>query len=228
MVKSVMLRDGGVDVVYEKDGEEHRIEADYCFNCIPSHLMVGIKNNFTEEYRQALKFIRRGEAYKGAFQMKERFWEKQNIYGGITWTNQAIRQLWYPPHGIHKDKGVMLAAYDYGGGMHFTRMTQDERIEAMLQQGEKVHPEYRDMAEHGVTIAWHRMNHMLGCSARWRGFGTEEAELTYERLQQPLGNHYVIGDQVSHHPAWMESAIQSAHFAINHMDQRVRQQSGDA
>lgn len=228
MVKSVMLRDGGVEVVYEKDGEEHRVEADYCFNCIPSHLMVGIENNFPTGYREALKYIQRGEAFKGAFQMKERFWEKQGIYGGITWTNQPIRQVWYPPHGIHKDKGVMLAAYDYGGGMHFTRMTQQERIEAMLQQGEKVHPEYREMAEHGITIAWHRMNHMLGCSARWGGFDTEEAQRHYQTLQQPAGHHYMIGDQVSHHSAWMESAIQSAHFAMSHMDQRIRQQAGSA
>ncbi|MEX1198362.1 MAG: FAD-dependent oxidoreductase [Pseudohongiellaceae bacterium] len=227
MVKSVMLNDDGVDVVYEKDGEEHRIQADFCFNCIPTHLMTGITNNFSPEYRQALNYVQRGEAYKGAFQMKERFWEKQGIYGGITWTNQPIRQMWYPPHGIHKEKGVMLAAYDYGGGMDFTRMKQEDRIESMLQQGEKVHPEYREMAEHGVTIAWHRMNHMLGCSARW-GRRTEEAEQHYQTLQQPMGRHYMIGDQISRKSAWMESAIQSAHFALADMDQRVRQETGRA
>jgi monoamine oxidase len=116
-VLGVNLTDKGVSVEYRQDGQTHAIEADYCFNCIPSHFMSGIENNLPADYMQAMKYIRRGTAYKGAFQAKERFWEKQGIYGGISWTNQPIRQIWYPPHGIHKEKGVVLAAYDYGNGM---------------------------------------------------------------------------------------------------------------
>lgn len=225
MVMAVHDHGDRVQVDYDQSGRRHSIEADYVFNCIPTHLMVGIDSNFPDEYRTAMKYVRRGEAYKGAFQMKERFWEAQDIYGGITWTNQPIRQVWYPYHGIMQNKGVMLAAYDYGTGMHFTRMTQAERIEAMLAQGEKIHPEYRQMAEHGITIAWHRMNHMLGCSARW-GAMTPEARTHYNTLQQPSGRHYFIGDQISRKSAWMESAILSAHWAMAHMDQRVRAESG--
>jgi monoamine oxidase len=221
MVMAVHDHGDSIDVTYDQNGQRHTIAADYVFNCIPSHLMVGIEANFPAEYRAAMKVIRRGVAYKGAFQMKERFWENEEIYGGITWTNQPIRQIWYPFHGLLRQKGVMLAAYEYGNGMDFTRMTQEERIESMLSQGEKIHPQYRAMAEHGVTIAWHRMNHMLGCSARW-GASTPENEPHYNTLQQPSGRHYMIGDQISKKSAWMESAILSAHWAIAHMDQRVR------
>ena len=49
------------------DGSRELLQADYCFNCIPSHLMTGITNNFPAEYVSALKYIRRGEAYKAAF-----------------------------------------------------------------------------------------------------------------------------------------------------------------
>ncbi|ALO45990.1 flavin monoamine oxidase family protein [Pseudohongiella spirulinae] len=225
MVMAVHDHGDQIDVTYDQNGQRLTITADYVFNCIPSHLMVGIENNFPEEYRSAMKSIRRGEAFKGAFQMKQRFWENEEIYGGITWTNQPIRQIWYPFHGLLKQKGVMLAAYDYGGGSGFMRMTHDERIEAMLSQGEKIHPQYREMAEHGITIAWHRMNHMLGCSARW-GARTPENERNYQILQQPAGRHYMIGDQISRKSAWMESAIQSAHWAMAHMDQRVRAEAG--
>lgn len=220
-VKAVNLRDKGVQITYEQDGAEHSLEADYCFNCIPTHLMTGIPNNFPADYVQAMKHPSRGVAYKAAFQARERFWENEDIYGGISWTNQPIRQIWYPPHGIHKAKGVILGAYDYGGGMHFTRMKQQERIEAHLAQGEKLHPDYRKHAEKGVTIAWHRMNHMLGCSARW-GKMEGETEKLYRTLQKPAGRHYFIGDQVSMHAAWQESAILSAHWAMEDMDKRVR------
>ena len=216
------VREDGVTVEYQQGGQRQVIEADYCFNSIPSHFMSGIPNNLPTEYTQAMKYIRRGTAYKGAFQAKERFWEKEGIYGGISWTNQPIRQVWYPPHGIHKAKGVVLAAYDYGNGMSFTRMTHAERIEAMIAQGEKVHPDYRNMVEKGVTIAWHRMNHMLGCSARWN-VETPEEEQIFSTLQRSVnGRHWLIGDQVSKHTAWIESAMQSAHVALAELDQRVR------
>jgi monoamine oxidase len=204
MVASVNLNNGdGVEVAYEHKGMKYKIQADYCFNCIPSHLMTGIENNFDENYIE------------------------DDIYGGISWTNQKIQQIWYPPHGVFKDKGVILAAYDFGGGMHFTKLTQEERLETAIRQGQKIHPEYRDQVEKGITIAWHRMNHMLGCAARWardRGGMTAEEERLYHTLQQPAGGrHYMIGDQISVHSAWQESAILSAHWAINDM---VKRQSG--
>lgn len=225
-VMSVMVKEAGVEVVYLQDGAPQTITADYCFNCIPAHFMAGIEHNFPADYMQAMKYIRRGEAIKGAFQAKERFWEKEEIYGGISWTNAPIRQLWYPSHGIHKEKGVILAAYDFGNGGAYTRMTQAERVEWLLQGGEKLHPNYRQLVEKPITIAWHRMNHMLGCSARWGRSGggmTMEEEALYHTLQAPaLGRHYMIGDQISFHGAWQESAILSAHWALADMDKRVR------
>lgn len=232
MVRSVQVSDESVSIEYEQNGERHAITADYCFNCIPSHLMTGIPNNFPADYLEAMSYIRRGEAYKAAFQAKERFWEKEGIYGGISWVNAPIRQVWYPPHGIHKQKGVVLAAYDYGGGMHFTNMTQEQRLEAARAQGEKLHPDYRQYVEKGITIAWHRMNHMLGCSARWprtRGGWTEHEESLYHRLQQSVnGRHYFIGDQVSQHSAWQESALLSTHWALNDLAQRQRAEQSAA
>ena len=228
-VRSVMVRDNGVEIAYEQDGQQQLLQADYCFNCIPSHLMTGIPNNFPEAYVQALKYIRRGEAYKAAFQAKQRFWEDEDIYAGITWVNAPIQQIWYPPQGIHKNKGVILAAYNYGGGMYYTRMTQAQRVEELLVHGEKVHANYRQMVEKPITVAWHRMNHMLGCSARWsRSFGgwSQDEEDMYHLLRQPVnGRHYMIGDQITQHSAWQESAIQSAHYALADLDARVRAQS---
>lgn len=225
MVAGVQVLDDGVEVIFDRDGKRETIAADYCFNCIPAHLMTGIPNNFPDNYLQSMRSIRRGEAYKSAFQAKKRFWEDEDIYGGISWINAPISQIWYPPHGIHKEKGIILAAYNFGGGMQFTKMTQAERVEAALSQGEKLHPNYRDVVEKPITIAWHRMNHMLGCSARWGDGGgwTSEVQERFDILQQPInGRHYFIGDQMSYHGAWQESAILSAHWALEDMDQRVR------
>jgi monoamine oxidase len=226
MVTSVQVNNDEVEIAYDQEGASNLLQADYCFNCIPTHLMVGVDHNFPSDYVNAMKYIRRGDAYKAAFQAKERFWEKEDIYGGITWMNNQSGELWYPSHGIHRDKGVMLAAYDYGGRRNFTEMRQEQRIEIHLADGEKVHSDYRNLVEKPITIAWHRMNHMLGCSARFARAGgswTSEEENMFHTLQAPVnGRHYFIGDQVSKHTAWQESAIMSAQWALADMDNRAR------
>jgi len=224
IVTAVELGDDSVNIAYRYKGMENSIKADYCLNCIPTHLMSGITHNFPREYTDAMLYVRRGEAYKSAYQAKERFWEKEDIYGGISWVNQPIRQIWYPPHGMFKEKGVILSSYDFGGGMHFTRLSQEERIEAAISQGEKVHADYRKYVEKGITIAWNRMNHMLGCAARWQrgAVMTSREENLMHTLRSPAANrHYFIGDQVTLHAGWQESAIVSALWSVNDLHNRA-------
>lgn len=226
-VQAIRLLQDGVEVTYRHRGEYSTVRADYCLNCIPMHLLAGIENNFPREYSAGFTAIPRGKLFKIGLQMKERFWEREGIYGGISWTMQDIQQIWYPAHGIHREKGIVLAAYTFDpeAGERFARLPPDERIERAIQQGEKIHPDYRKYVENGVSIAWHQMNHMLGCAAQW-----DESlfDRWFARLQQPVGNHFLMGDQVSYHPGWQEGAIASAHRAIAEIDERVRESRGVA
>jgi monoamine oxidase len=220
-VKSIRLKDDSVAVVYQHKGKNKEIAADYCFNCIPKHLLVGIDNNFPAEYLTALRSIGRGRMFKIGIQMSHRFWEDEGIYGGISWTNQRIEQIWYPPHNIHGTKGVMLGAYTWepANADYFARMTPAERFEAALAQGEKIHSDYRKYAETAVSVPWHRMNHHMGCTAAW----TEETRQRYfAYLQTPLnGRHFMMGDQMSFHPGWQEGAFSSAHWALGQLSKIV-------
>ena len=221
MVEAVQVTDGGVRVVYRTHGERAVIEADYCLNCIPVHLLAGIEHNFPDDYAAGLSQVPRGKLAKIGFQMKERFWEQEGIYGGISWTSQDIQQIWYPAHGIHRQKGVVLAAYtfDQGVGEKFARMTDAQRLEAAATQGEKLHPGYRNYIEHGVSVCWIRMNNMLGCAAQWTDALRER---WFDLLRSPVGAHYLIGDQMSYLTGWQEGAIYSAWHALADIDKRER------
>jgi monoamine oxidase len=220
-VESIQLRERGVDVVYRQRGRLQQIQADYCLNAIPFQLAAGIENNFPSDYTGCFSAVPRGTLVKIGLQARERFWEREQIYGGISWTSQDILQIWYPAHGIHRQKGVILGAYVFGGpaAERLERMRHAERMEAAIQQGSKLHPDYRRYIENGVSIAWHRMNHMLGCSAGW----TDPLRAQwFKRIQAPLGRHYMIGDQVSYHPGWQQGAMHSALHAVADIDKRVR------
>jgi len=219
-VQRIRVLPQGVEVTYRRDGQYVTTKADYVLNCIPMHLLAGIEHNFPAEYVAGFTAIPRGKLFKIGFQMKERFWEREGIYGGISWTLQDIQQIWYPAHGIHRKKGVVLGAYTFDAvaGEKFARLPPAERFKLAIAQGAKIHPDYASHVESGVSIAWHQMNHMLGCAAQWDDALFKQ---WFARLQAPVGNHYLIGDQVSYHPGWQEGAIASAHHAIADIDARV-------
>ncbi|HTE40046.1 MAG TPA: FAD-dependent oxidoreductase, partial [Steroidobacteraceae bacterium] len=221
-VETLNLTEKGVRVVYRRKGREQESLADFCINSIPMQLLAGIDHNFPNEYAAGLTAVPRGKYFKLAFQAKERFWEREGIYGGISWTMQDISQMWYPSNGIHKQKGVILGAYTFAGaaGDKFAALSPDQRAALAKQQGEKLHPGYSNFVEHGVSVAWHRINHMLGCAAAWNESLRAQ---WFDRLQSPAGHHYLVGDQMSHLPSWQEGAVQSAFHAIADIDQRVRE-----
>ena len=220
-VQSIQLQQNGVDIVYNHRGERKKISANYCFNSIPTYLMAGIPNNLPDDYRKGLSSLKQGWGVKIGLQMKERFWEREGIYGGTTSTSQRISQIWYPSHGINSKKGVVLGAYQFmDTSGFFDRMTPEERIAYAAKCGDKIHEGYSDYIESGVSVVWRRMNHMMGCGAMW---DTDVRDQYYKLLQQPAGGrHYMIGDQISYHPSWQEGALASAEYALLDLDQRVR------
>jgi monoamine oxidase len=224
-VRNIQLHGTGVNIEYEQQGVIKSIQADYCINAIPSQLLAGISNNFSARYRQAMSKIHRGNLIKVGFQAKKRFWEDEQIFAGISWTNQDITQLWYPEHGFMQKKGVLLGAYSWEPDVttRFMNMSHQQRLEAALQQGEKIHPNYRQHIESGVSICWQRMNHLLGCGSYWH---PEDLDEHYTFLQKPEGKHFLVGDQMGLLPGWQEAAIRSSWLAMSHIREDLKLQSG--
>lgn len=228
-VRQIRNTEDGVEVTYESDGALNRIRGDFCINCIPTHLVTGVDHNFGSRYTRALHAPTAGKLFKIGYQVSRRFWEEdERIFGGISWTGQEITQLWYPSQGFFKQKGILLGAYTFGerGGDAFAPLSPAERLDEALRQAEKIHPDIRRYVENGVSVPWHRMNHMLGCSAQWT---PEDERDFYGVLQAPEGRHYMVGDQISHHSGWQEGAIRSAHHALADINRRVQAElRGDA
>tara|TARA_R110002049_G_scaffold9778_18_gene49018 strand:+ start:865 stop:2445 length:1581 start_codon:yes stop_codon:yes gene_type:complete len=220
-VQDIRLKSDGVDVVYNHNGKRRKLSADYCFNSIPSHFMPAIPNNLPADYQAGLAAMVPGNFFKIGLQMKKRFWEDEGIYGGATSTNQKINTIWYPSHGIHGEKGVLLGAYAFFGQCKFfERMNPAERLQFAADCGDKIHKNYSSYIEAGVSVPWGRMNHMMGCGTTW----SEEVRNEYfALLQQPAGGrHYMIGDQISYHSSWQEGAFASAEYALLDFNRRVR------
>ncbi|EAQ98628.2 flavin monoamine oxidase family protein [Congregibacter litoralis] len=225
-VVEIVNGDNGVTVHYEQDDRIKTLQTDYCLNSIPGQLMAGIKHNFSGHYRQLLGEIKRGMLSKVGFQMSRRFWEEEGIYGGISWTDRSTLQVWYPSHGSHRPKGVVLGAYIFSqdDNAAFGRLSHEERLEYATVSGEALHPgQYREHIESGVSVVWHRMNHLLGCGS---GIGDIENvfDLEADKIRAELlageGRHFMLGDQMSKHPGWQEGALAVTERVLQNVHRR--------
>ena len=208
----------GVRVVHKpaRDGVAEAIDADFAICSIPAPVLRDIPNDFSEETRAAIRSVTFVPAVKIAFQARRRFWEEDHaIYGGISWTDQDITQIWYPPYGYHRENGIVLGAYIWSEepGLRFARMTPPERLRAAVEEGERIHPGYATEIEAGLSRAWPKVPFQKG--------GWPTGDKAPEALQRPDGAIYFAGDQVTALPGWQEGAVLGAHAAVSGINERV-------
>jgi monoamine oxidase len=213
-----------VRVVYrEAAGAKPRaIDADFAVCTIPLPVLAGIDADFSPDFRQAIAAAHYAKAAKLAYQARRRFWETDDrIYGGISWTDRDVTQIWYPSSGFHSEKGVLLGAYIWSDdiGERFGRLSPAERAASGIEDGGKIHAHYAEHVARGISVAWHKVPYSLGAWTEWE---PEARKTAYATLTQPDGPIYLAGEHLSYLTGWQEGAVLSAHAAIAAIDTRVR------
>lgn len=197
----------GIRISYDHMGAAMSIGADYCVVTIPAPVLATIPNDFSAAHQNEIAGFLYSSAVRLAFQSR-RFWEQDhNIYGGISWTNQEITQIWYPNYGFGRQDGVILGAYIFDGsaGDAFTNRSPAGRIDAAQVQGANVHPELINEVSRGISIAWNKVPFQMG------GWGTSNPAM----LLTADDNVFFAGEHLSILPGWQEGAILSAYQAID-------------
>ena len=197
--------------------EKDAIDADFAICTIPAPVLKDIPNDFSPETRAAIGSIEFVPAVKIAFQARRRFWEEDHgIYGGISWTDQDITQIWYPPYGYHRAKGIIVGAYiwDDKPGLRFGNMAPRERLRAAVAEGGHIHPGFGAELETGVSRSWLKTPFQKGGWPKSR-------HKSPEALQRPDGAIYFAGDQVTGLPGWQEGAALAAHAVVNAIHERT-------
>lgn len=145
------------------------------------------------------------------------------IYGGISWTDHSITQIWYPSYGYHDKMGVLTGCYNFGGNAsHCGQLQVEERLAEARAGAERFGKAFANGLKHGVAIAWQNMRYIKGGWAQWTF--VDNSVQHYNTIIQGTGvdgadapSFFVVGDQVSSLPGWQEGAIASALNALSRL-----------
>ncbi len=223
-VSAIQQSGDGVTITYADHnfgGAVTQVSADYCVCTIPLSVLSELDVQVSEPMKAAIAAVPYHSSVKVGLEFKRRFWEQdEQIYGGISFTDQPISVMSYPSHGYFSDgPAVMLGAYMFGAAAYdFAGMTPPERVQAALEQGSKIHPQYKQEFVTGVGVSWSRMPWTLGCCSMW----SEEARRThYKTLTTMDGRIVLAGEHASYVGCWQEGALLSALSAITQLHQRA-------
>lgn len=194
------------------------ITADWCISTIPVWIFKKLidKNTISKAYADALDAPKGAPTCKVGWQANRRFWELDDeIYGGISYINHNITQVWYPSNGyLFEEKGVLTGAYNYGArAIALGEQELAQRLATAAEGGERLHGKaFTDAVPRnlGLSIAWHYVPFQEGGWADW----TDVAPIHYQTLLEADGRVIVAGDQVSYLPGWQEGAMLSAHHVL--------------
>ena len=200
----------GVRLEGRTAGGEGALEVDYCIVTIPPSVLRNIPNDFSTAAQSAIQQVQYANPTKIAFQ-SPRFWESdEQIYGGISWTDPEILQLWYPSGGFGEAQGIIVGSYLFGGShaTTFSNLRPESRIELALSRGERIHAQYRANLSKGISVAWSKVPYTLG------GWATSAPSTL---LQAPDGPFLFAGDHLTYLPGWQEGAVISALNALDNL-----------
>ena len=238
--------DNKVEVTYKDalSGEEKREIVDFCISTMAPQQLAKVGRDLSEEFKATLGKFDYYPSCKVGWQTKTRFWEETDdnpIYGGISWIDKRMTQIWYPSSGFHSRTGTLTAAYNRGKrAEEFGNLSLEERFNEALSGGEKLHPgvyKQNVMYDTRLSVAWHKMPYFIG------GWGQAIAQAdkgmepnnpryaeakrkrqAYEDLSSkfyPYGQIYLAGDFLSYMPGWQEGSLTSAEMVVARIIKRV-------
>ena len=212
----------GVSVAYRDraSGESRQVAADYLVCTLPLPVLAGLKSNLPANVRTAIASVPYDHSNKVGFE-SPRFWEAEQIYGGISFVGPPTALIWYPSSNLMSDRGMLLGCYNAGPvGAEFSKLSLADQIAASRAAVDKTHPGHGADLSQPAVINWNKVPYSLGPWPDWGAMSSgsgQEGHIDapeYVLLQQPVGGIYFAGAHLSQTPGWQEGGIQSARMQV--------------
>lgn len=222
MVTSIDQSEDGVEVRVRGVGGPRVVRGDYAICTIPFSVLrhIEIEKPFSWSKERAIRNLHYESATKIFFEARERFWETEDqIFGGASVTDLAIRNIYYPEHGRDSGRGVLLASYSHGqDALRWGALPAHERHVQALENLAEVHPSAPRHVEFGTSVVWSQDEFAGGAYAFFQPH--QEAQL-HEHIVAPEGRIYLAGEHASLQHRWLQGGVESALRAVQAIHERT-------
>jgi len=229
-VTRIRQRERGVEVVYRDfdSGIAETVTADFMICTIPFPVLASIDTDFSAKLKKAIASVVYDHSNKVAFE-SPRFWEREQIYGGISFVGGPTGLVWYPSAGLHSDRGMILGCYSSGQvAAEFEKRPIADQIAFSRGVIDRLHPGHGADLVNGVAVNWHKVPFSLGPWPNWYpdrplvAFKDVAIDTpVFRQLQLPEGRVYFASAALSQTPGWQEGGIQSARAQVSALAQRI-------
>ncbi|MFN7983640.1 MAG: FAD-dependent oxidoreductase [Vicinamibacterales bacterium] len=219
-VISVRQDENGVKVAIHdvKSGKKSELTADYVALCLPMPIIAKLDVNLSPETIAAAKAVATSNSAKMGLQMKRRWWEEdEQIFGGHLYSNLPLGEFSYPSTGYFSKKGVVLGLYANGPVGTLLDQTHAQRLEHVLSNASKVHPQVRTELESSFGVWWKKVKYSEG------GYATGSASARRAQLSK-MENRLVIGSAAVcpySEPDWQEGAVAAGWQTVKSIHERA-------
>lgn len=199
-----------VTVHYRTAAGRFSVTGDYAIVTVPFPVLrhVEVVKPFSRAKQRAIRQLHYDASAKVFLQFRRRFWEDDDeIFGGGSVTDLAVRNVYYPDHGRPTGRGVMLASYTWGeDAQRWGSLSPDDRLVQALEDVTRIHPQAATDYEVGASKMWHDDEFAGGAFAL---FDPGQQTLLYDAICAPEGRVHFAGEHASLAHAWIQGAIES-------------------
>ncbi len=219
-VSDIKNTDSGVEVLYKINGISKTVTGDFCICTLPLPVLSNVNHNFSSDISRAIDFTPYIATGKIGMQFKRRFWEEdENIFGGITHTNNEITQIFYPSNDYLSKKGILIGYYNFNDKANRTgALSIEDREKLALEKGSMIHTQYPKEFENSFSVSWHLTPYSMG---GWALYTSDTRSTLYKAFNKPDQFVYFAGEHTTYLNAWMAGAFESARKAVTGIHARV-------
>ena len=199
-----------VTITFRTGAGRFSMTGDYAIITVPFPVLrhVEVLTPFSRAKQRAIRQLHYDASAKVFLQFRRRFWEDDDeIFGGGSVTDLAVRNVYYPDHGRETGRGVMLASYTWGeDAQRWGSLSPEDRVVQALEDVTRIHPQAPDEFEVGASKMWHDDEFAGGAFAL---FDPGQQTLLYDAICAPEGRVHFAGEHASLAHAWIQGAIES-------------------
>ena len=201
-----------------RSARQSELTADFVAVCLPMPIVAKLDIDFSPEMMAAARAVATSNSAKMGLQMKRRFWEEDDqIFGGHLYSNLPLGEFSYPSTGFFSKKGVLLGLYANGPVGTLLEQTPSQRVQHVLANGSKVHPQIRTEFESAFGVWWKKVKYSEG------GYATASASARRAQLSKMEGR-LVIGSAAVcpySEPDWQEGAVAAGWQTVKTIHERA-------